>query len=1610
VTGFEPVTGEETVFTLEPTDEPDPFSVPDPMDDPGATATPESTAEPDATATPEPTVEPEATADLVQKELVVITALDPLDEEICWQGYDYGQVASEGDLILPSTLTGKNDDDDPITIEEVVWQSDPAFDPTVSEFYLFTPELPAGYALAEGVMPPEISVFIRPGNGMQLMALEATGIDITADFTDPNFLAAVRELIGKGASDPILDSDVAGILLLGIEAKGIQNLSGIEHFRDLTVLNCNDNQLVSLPILPPELVHLYCKDNQLASLPTLPTGLQNLDCRNNQLASLPTLPPGLGSLECGNNQLTLLPTLPSGMTFLRCENNQLASLPTMPLALKHLDCRNNQLASLPTLPSGLEYLDCGNNKLSSLPMLPSGIITLECSHNLLTSLPSLPSTLNTLTCFFNQLATLPPLPSNLVFLGCGYNPLTTLPTLPSGLEYLACGNSQLSSLPTLPSNMWYLDCSHNLLTTLPTLPSSLTHLLCGENQLTGINVSGLALSTLWCSWNNMANQSAVIGFPGIWDGVNYFFTPQRSPLMYAAIVSPTSKSYPSATVGYAQQLAQQFTITNTGTGTITNLSATFGTGTSFDISTALTPLTIAPNGTATVSVRPKTGLATGTYTDTLAITADDGILLTVNLSFTVNAPTYTATVNPTSRVYPAATIGYAAQTPQLFTITNTGTGTITGLSATFGTGTNFDISTAIAPLTIAPNGTATVSVRPKNGLVAGTYTDTLAITADNGLLLSINLSFAVNPALTYIATVSPTSRIFPATTVGYLAQAVQQFTVRNTGTGTITGLSAAFNAGTGFDISTALTPLTIAPNGTATVSVRPKTGLAAGIYTDILTFTGNNGFHLTIDLSFTVNTPTYTATVNPTSRAFPTVIVGYSQQAAQQFVIRNTGTGTITGLAATLNAGTSFDISSALTPLTITPNGTATVSVRPKTGLAPGVYTDTLTITGNSGFILTVGLSFTVNAHTYTATVSPISRAFSTVPFNYSTQSAQQFTITNTGTGTISNLSASLNVGSRFEISSSLTPVSIAPRATATVSVRPRNGLAAGAYADRLTIRGDNGLFLAADLSFIVSENIAFRRVMISHSAYSAVYPLSRNDANRVEVTRGGTWLTATLNGSGSLVITAARNATSSSRTGCIDVYFGNGSAYEIYEVIQSSGEDVHVWEGLRFQFDDEIVVRVGETTKVTMRVINERTGANVSSQVTIYLPEVGANGRYNDYIEFIGRRFVINNHAVTAFEYDPVGNCHFLHIKGLSEGSTYFAKNFLRGIVFYNLSHANVTVVPKEWIYTGAGSGADSAINSSPKLLTSLPSFFDEAPDDLKKDILDTINNAPAMYRDILLAAFEKIKNIDWNSNADSSNYQWFNFFNRKIEFNLAGKADEDSIFTIFHEIGHMTDDIFNTFGDLSRSMNLYEAMWDDMNKITGEAISTVLSQTTFYASDNGFSQGNIDIEKVSNYLQGKGRQGGSEYNELNFDERQFVAEVVLYLQDIYFLTDNVSKSDYLTWTTEFIKAQKSEQEALFEYFFRQDIAATILSDIMGGMTDTKVQGAQGHNAADYWFTDGLFTNNKPTYNQEKELWAHFFAAQVTGNQEALDQLKAAFPKSYVILEEMAKLMHDKL
>lgn len=189
--------------------------------------------------------------------------------------------------------------------------------------------------------------FIMPNQAVTVTAVYEPA-PITADFTDPRFLAEIRSTISKPTGD-IFASDVAGITVLNLENKNIESLAGIEHFTALSILICDNNRLTLLDVGSlSNLNMLACSSNRLTLLNV--SGLSKLThlyCYDNELTSLDVS--GLGSL-----------------VLLNCSGNKLTALHMSGLhALKDLRCHNNQLTALDVSgTNNLGYLDCSYNYMS----------------------------------------------------------------------------------------------------------------------------------------------------------------------------------------------------------------------------------------------------------------------------------------------------------------------------------------------------------------------------------------------------------------------------------------------------------------------------------------------------------------------------------------------------------------------------------------------------------------------------------------------------------------------------------------------------------------------------------------------------------------------------------------------------------------------------------------------------------------------------------------------------------------------------------------------------------------------------------------------------------------------------------------------------------------------------------------------------------------------------------------------------------------------------------------------------------------------------------------------------------------------------------------------
>lgn len=352
------------------------------------------------------------------------------------------------------------------------------------------------------------------------------------------------------------------------------------------------------------------------------------------------------------------------------------------------------------------------------------------------------------------------------------------------------------------------------------------------------------------------------------------------------------------------------TLTARGSGGTGDLSYTWATGETD------TSIIVAPTETTEYTVN---------IVDTQGFTAS------VSITITVLPETFNITATPTSTIFDSRTVGYLVSPDgKTITITNEGNRPIT---LTPPTAVHFDIG-QLTSTALLPGETATFTIRPKTGLDVGTYSDNITVIANEGYAsenaVTIVSTFAVNTAAT--VSISGESLIIAEQSTNLLASAIG-------GTGAYTYL---WNTGE----QTA--EITVSPTETTTytVSVTDESGIM-------------------VNMTFTVNVipRTYTINTRPISLDFGIRSFGYTQAPAEQvFSVENLGNGlTILEQPTSEKTRSNFIIGS-LSKKALGVGEVATFTVRPRTGLAVGTYTETITITSNGGSSFRVTVTFEVSS------------------------------------------------------------------------------------------------------------------------------------------------------------------------------------------------------------------------------------------------------------------------------------------------------------------------------------------------------------------------------------------------------------------------------------------------------------------------------------------------------------------------------------------------------------------------------------------------------------------------------------------------------------------------
>jgi Leucine-rich repeat (LRR) protein len=209
-------------------------------------------------------------------------------------------------------------------------------------------------------------------------------------------------------------SKISGVTTLNISGSSITNLTGIQDFAALQLLDCSNNQLTALDFSKNiALTNLSCNSNQLTTLDVSKnTALTYIYCYSNKLTALDVSKnAALTNLYCYSNQLTALDVSKNiALTNLNCYSNQLTSLNvSQNAALKELHCYSNKLTSFDISKSiALTKLYCYSNQLTALDVSKNtALIYLYCYENQLTALDASKNTvLRYIDCSSNQLTSL----------------------------------------------------------------------------------------------------------------------------------------------------------------------------------------------------------------------------------------------------------------------------------------------------------------------------------------------------------------------------------------------------------------------------------------------------------------------------------------------------------------------------------------------------------------------------------------------------------------------------------------------------------------------------------------------------------------------------------------------------------------------------------------------------------------------------------------------------------------------------------------------------------------------------------------------------------------------------------------------------------------------------------------------------------------------------------------------------------------------------------------------------------------------------------------------------------------------------------------------------
>lgn len=448
-------------------------------------------------------------------------------------------------------------------------------------------------------------------------------------------------------------------------------------------------------------------------------------------------------------------------------------------------------------------------------------------------------------------------------------------------------------------------------------------------------------------------------------------------LTYSAEVSMDNSTgvldFGSAEAGYTQLPGEQYvTITNTGTG---DLNFTSVSPEHFMVQDITEPLKAGES--VNVWVQPREGIPAGIYKDTITYTTEEGAQASFEADFTVNeaaqvtdgngedtnapqdqqktdpAPSVTPDVPAgTALTFDPVTAGYTELPAGKSVSFSNQAGTAEAqLKAVLDAGAQAAFTAAFSADTLAAGATepSVLTVQPVAGLTAGTYSGNVTVQVNGVDFATYPVSLTVNaPAAASLAAdpASGSTLAFDSVKEGYAAAPdAKSVTVSNSGNAAA-NLTAVLDEAGQNAFTAALSQASIAGGESAILAVQPKMGLKAGTYTGQVSVLNDGNVVFTYTLSLTVApADVFGLSVNPSIVDFGTVKAGYTEAPqAYTVTVKNEGNTTINLKQPT---GGDFEVG-ALSAVTLAPGESATFTVRPKTGLAEGLFDQDIVVASDN--------------------------------------------------------------------------------------------------------------------------------------------------------------------------------------------------------------------------------------------------------------------------------------------------------------------------------------------------------------------------------------------------------------------------------------------------------------------------------------------------------------------------------------------------------------------------------------------------------------------------------------------------------------------------------------